>query len=348
MFLRSTYISIIAILLCTLLFVVACSPINKSIKLNTYTAQVWPSKPDKPRIGYVASFNHPDHLGIEKGFFTKLGELFTGEKERNMVRPMAITQTSDETLFVADPGVKGVHRFDINKKRYSLIRLADDNVLPSPVGLAADKDNNVYVVDSELGGLFKIHKNNDIALPVSLDTDLIQPTAIAIDAETNSFYITDTGSHQIKHFSFDGKLTSIIGRRGKAEGEFNFPTMIWLDNAGKLYVTDSLNFRIQVFNKHGKFIKYFGKQGDSTGNLSRSKGVATDRKGHIYVVDALFHVFQLFDKNGKFLLHVGGQGQAQGEFWLPSGIFINDNNVIYIADSHNKRVQVFRYVGDKI
>jgi len=69
--------------------------------------------------------------------------------------------------------------------------------------------------------------------------------------------------------------------------------------------------------------------------------------GHIYVVDALFHLFQLFNEKGNFLLHVGGQGQGEGEFWLPSGIFINDNDVIYVADSHNRRVQVFRYLGDQ-
>ncbi len=345
---HSAFIYLIATLLTTVLFVVACAPIHKTINLNNNTRLVWPGQPEKTRIAYVASFNHPDNFGIEKSFLTWLGELFTGEKERRMIRPMAITQTSDNILFVADPGAKGVHRYDLKNKRYSLIRLTDEKILPSPVGLAVDKDDNVYVVDSELAQLFKIEKNNNHAIAVSLHTQLIQPTSVAIDSDNNSLYITDTAAHQIKHFSFDGKLKSVIGKRGTAKGEFNYPTMLWIDKSGQLFVTDSLNFRVQIFNSDGKFIRYFGKQGSGTGHLSRPKGVATDSNGHIYVVDALFHVFQLFDNKGRFLLHVGKQGRGEGEFWLPSGIFISDNDVIYIADSHNQRVQVFRYIGGQL
>lgn len=343
---RLTYI--IATLFSTVLFVVACAPIHKTINLNNNTGLVWPGQPEKTRIAYVASFNHPDNFGIEKGFFTWLGELFTGEKERRMIRPMAITQTSDNILFVADPGVKGIHRYDLKNKRYSLIRLADEKILPSPVGLAVDKDDNVYVVDSELAQIFKIEKNKKHAIAVSLHAQLIQPTSVVIDSDNDSLYITDTAAHQIKHFSFDGKLKSIIGKRGTAKGEFNYPTMIWRDKSGQLFVTDSLNFRVQIFNRNGKFIRYFGKQGGGSGHLSRPKGVATDSNGHIYIVDGLFHVFQLFDNKGRFLIHVGTQGQGEGEFWLPSGIFINNNDMIYIADSHNQRVQVFRYIGGQL
>lgn len=328
-----------------LVFLVACSTVSKNVDLNSQTDLVWPGKPDIARIAYVASFDHPDDLGIEKGFFSWLSDLFTGEQPRQMVRPMAVTQTSDQTIFVSDPGVKGIHRYNLQQKRYTLIRLDEDNLLPSPVGLAADKNDNVYVVDSELAQLYKIGKNKNIAKQVLLEDKLLQPTAIAIDNISNSIYITDTGSHQVKRFSPDGKLISVIGSRGSETGQFNYPTMLWLDQSGKIYVTDSLNFRIQIFSQEGQFIRAIGQQGDSSGNLSRAKGVATDTHGHIYVVDALFHVFQMFDSKGTFLMHVGAQGQGKGEFWLPAGLFISANNVIYVADSHNKRVQVFRYIG---
>ena len=81
--------------------------------------------------------------------------------------------------------------------------------------------------------------------------------------------------------------------------------------------------------------------------MSRPKGVATDSYGHIYVVDALFHSMQLFNKSGKFLLNVGRRGNATGEFLLPTGIYITHDNMIYVADSHNSRIQVFRYIGNR-
>ena len=344
-FKRAGFAYVLVIFLSTTLFMVSCASRHKSVDFNSTSELVWPTKPETSRIAYVTSFYHPEHFGIEKGFFSWISEFFTGEEERRMIRPMAITETSDNILFVADPGVKGVHRYNIKDKSYSLIRLKNNKILPSPVGLAVDLDDNVYVVDSELAQLFKIEKNKDVAISVTLNEPLSQPTSVAIDSDTNSLYITDTASHQIKHFSLAGKLISTIGKRGKAKGEFNYPTMIWRDNRGQIYVTDSLNFRIQIFNREGEFIRYFGKLGSGTGFLSRPKGVATDSKGHVYVVDSLFHVFQLFDQKGEFLLHVGEQGQAKGEFWLPSGIYISKNDMIYVADSHNRRVQVFRFLG---
>lgn len=327
------------------LTMIACAPVYKTIDFNKNTGLVWPAKPAQARISHVASFYHPYQLGMEKGFFTWISDFISGEEETRLIRPMAITKTTDQKLFVADPGVKGIHRFDLIKKRYTLIRRTNGQSLPSPVGLATDENNTVYVIDSELSKLYKIEQNSDVAIEVSLESQFVQPTSIVVDADKSSFYVTDTGSHHIKQFSYDGKLLKVIGKRGKAKGEFNYPTTTWLDHSGKLYVTDALNFRIQIFDRQGSFINFFGKQGDSTGTLSRPKGVATDRYGHVYVVDALFHVFQLFDQKGDFLLHVGGQGQDNGQFWLPTGIFVSDNNEIYVADSHNRRVQVFRYIG---
>jgi hypothetical protein len=47
------------------------------------------------------------------------------------------------------------------------------------------------------------------------------------------------------------------------------------------------------------------------------------------------------------LLSIGNQGQGEGEFWLPAGMFITPDNTIFVADSYNKRIQVFRYIGQE-
>lgn len=338
------WVVLIITLQVAVILLTSCASTYKPINLNASTALVWPAQPADPRIAYVASFRHPDNFGISKGFFTRLGELFTGENDNRLIRPMAITVSMHDEIFVADPGAKGVHRYSLKKNRYTFIQQKDNKVLPSPVGMVADVNGDLYIIDSELARLFRVNRNKTTANEVSLAVPLVQPTAIALDQEEGLLYITDTAEHHVKVFSIEGSLMSIIGRRGKENGEFNFPTMLWRDKAGQLFVTDSLNFRIQTFDREGKFLRFFGKPGDATGNMSRPKGVATDTHGHIYVVDGLFHNVQLFDQDGTFLLHVGAQGQGQGEFWLPSGIFIADN-VIYIADSHNQRVQVFRYIG---
>ncbi|MCX7165846.1 MAG: hypothetical protein NTV11_06180 [Rhodocyclales bacterium] len=304
---------------------------------------VWPHAPAQPRVEFVRAFSRPADLGIGKGFFEQLKDLLFGEAEARILRPMAVV-ASGGILYVADPGAKGVHRFDTAGGEYALITAADGAALPSPVGLARGAAGKVYVADSQLGKIFVIRPGEKSALALRLDVKLTQPTGIAFDAASGRLYVADTAEHRIHIFERDGSLAGSIGRRGTGDGEFNFPTYLWRTPEGRLYVTDSLNFRIQAFDARGQFAGKFGRQGDGTGDAARQKGVATDRHGHVYVVDALFHAFQIFDATGRLLLPVGERGQERGEFWLPTGIFI-DEDMIYIADSYNQRIQVFRYIG---
>jgi DNA-binding beta-propeller fold protein YncE len=292
----------------------------------------------------VRAISSPADLGLTKNFFVRVFEFVFGEEPQRLVRPMAVVDVAG-VLYVADPGAKGVHRFDRPAATYRLLHEKGDAGLPSPVGLAVGPNGDVYVTDSVLGAVFVLRPGADFATRLPLTGTLKQPTGIAFDAVGKQLFVSDTYEHVIKVFALDGAFLKTIGRRGEGDGEFNFPTMLWCSEVGQLLVTDSLNFRTQIFDLSGKFISKFGKLGDGSGDAPRQKGVATDRYGHIYVVDSLLHAVQIFETSGKFLLSFGGLGQAPGEFWLPTGVFVTADNMIYVTDSYNRRVQVFKYAG---
>jgi sugar lactone lactonase YvrE len=307
-------------------------------------APVWPAPPDPPRIAFVRAFSRPADLGIGRSLVGRLWDIFLGAQDPQLVRPMAVIATK-EAIYVADPGARGVHRFDTLASRYTLIRGPKDTPLPSPVGLVEGASGEVYVTDSKLARVFRIRPGAGTAEPLQLSAELTQPTGLAFDPSKRRLFVTDTTAHRI--FVFDGRnrLLTTIGRRGDGDAEFNYPTLLWRSPQGRLYVTDSLNFRIQIFDEEGHFIGAFGRQGDGGGDAPRPKGVATDRHGHLYVVDSLLHGMQIYDETGRFLLPVGQQGRDPGEFWLPAGIFVGPDDYIYVADSYNRRIQVLRYVG---
>jgi sugar lactone lactonase YvrE len=304
---------------------------------------VWPAPPDAPRIAFVRTISAPKDLGFTKGFFLRVVDFIFGETPERLIRPMAVLEVG-QVLYVADPGAKGVHRFDRGDNKYKLIHLEGDLQLPSPIGLARGENDSVLVTDSALGGVFVIKPGAEFAVQMHLSEPLRQPTGIAFDAPARKLYVVDTLAHCIKVYAADGAYLTSIGRRGEADGEFNFPTMLWRDH-DHLLVTDSLNFRVQIFDSQGHFISKFGQMGDNQGEALRQKGVATDSFGHVYLVDALLNGVQIFDQGGQLLLSIGGMGEARGEFWLPTGIFIGADDSIYVADTYNRRVQVFRYVG---
>ncbi len=305
---------------------------------------VWPAAPDAPRIVFVQAFSRPEDLGISRGFLQRAADLLFGRDEVGLVRPMAVVALGD-ILYVADPGAKGVHRFDQKEGRHELIYAAGGAPLPSPVGLALGAAGEVYVSDSALATVFVIRPGAKEAVPLALGAKLGQPTGIAFDPIGARLFVVDTSAHCVNVFSRDGSLESSFGQRGTADGEFNYPTLVWRTPEGRLYVTDSLNFRVQSFDEQGRFLTKFGGLGDGAGDLPRQKGVATDHYGHVYIVDSLFHALQVFDEHGTFLLSLGGIGHERGEFWLPTGLFIGADDRIYIADSYNQRVQVLRYIG---
>ncbi len=305
---------------------------------------LWPAGPDLPRIAYVGSITRPADLGIERGFLKRIVDVVFGAPDARIVRPMAVLAVG-QVLYVADPGARGVHRFDRATGEYDLLGAEGGRVLPSPVGLAIGAAGSVLVTDSSLAGVFVIRPHARFAVPLALGATLGQPTGVAFDSNTGRLYVVDTVAHRVDVFRGDGTLETRFGRRGTGDGEFNFPTLLWRAPTGRLFVTDALNYRIQEFDAGGTYVSKFGRNGDGTGDLARQKGVATDSYGHVYVVDALFNAVQIFDPAGRYLLSFGALGQGRGEFWLPAGIFIDADDTIYVADSYNQRVQIFRYIG---
>lgn len=332
-----------AFALCLLLAALgACAP--AVIKPGQESPLVWPDEVDVPaRVAFVKAFSRPDEFGIAKGLLQRISEVVFGASEARLIRPMAVVVVKG-VVYVADPGARGVHRFDPVAERYDLIAAQGDAALPSPIGLARGNDGEVYVTDSESAQVLVIRPGAKAAVPLALP-QMGQPTGIAFDPETGRLYVVDTAAHRVNVFNPDGTQHASFGQRGAGDGEFNYPTLLWRDSQGRLYVTDSLNFRIQVFDTQGRLLKKFGQAGDGTGDNIRQKGVATDSYGHIYIVDALFNALQIFDQTGRLLLSLGNLGSDRGEFWLPVGIFIGEEDLIYIADSYNQRIQILRYIG---
>ena len=325
--------------------IVACAPTAPRRPADAALPLAWPAPPGAERIRFVQAFSRPEEIGIKPGFLSRLVAFISGDDERRLVRPMCVAAAPDGTLFVGDPGARGVHRFRLSANRYDLLCAEDGQPLPSPVGLAVDTAGTVYVVDSELGRLYTGPAEAKALKPLALAAELVQPTAVAVDVARERIFIVDAKAHAVKVFGLDGRFLFTVGRRGAGDGEFNYPVSVWLGADGGFWVADSLNFRLQRFDAEGRFLSRFGSLGDAEGDFSRPKGVALDSHDHVYVVEGLFGVVQIFSAAGEYLLSFGTLGESAGSFWLPAGIFVDGRDTIYVADSRNGRVQVFRYTG---
>ncbi len=306
------------------------------------TELFWPPPPEKPRIEFVEILRDGNYFGTS--FFKSFLAAFLGQSRRDrLFKPYGVAVDSMGRVYVTDTGLGQVFVFDKVEKKVRMIGDAGEGKLSLPTGITIG-DSMVFVSDSRLKRVFGYDLQGNLKMAIGAKDEFVSPSGLAYDEGTKRLYVVDTGKHEVRVYDRSGKFLFSFGKRGGGDGEFNYPTNIFVRD-GKVYVMDTMNFRVQIFDLNGKFLYKFGSLGDRPGYFSRPKGIAVDSQNHIYVVDAAFDNFQIFDDKGQILLFIGTAGSGPGEFDLPAGIFIDQHDFIYVVDQLNSRVEVFRFLG---
>ncbi len=300
------------------------------------------------RLEFVRAFSSEKEVGSKHSFLNKLVNVIAGPPDHvgRMVRPYGVVTDSRGRAIVSDPGASVVHIFDFEKEKYQELGGSGDVLFRSPVGVAVDSSDNIYVTDSDLGmvlvfdsrGRFRHYIGN-----LKGEGFFKRPTGIAVDSANNRVYVTDTLKDMVYYTDLQGNVLGHFGLRGSGPGEFNFPTELLAQN-GELFVLDAMNFRVQFFDGNGQYQGSFGRMGPATGYLWRTKGLGMDNEGHFYVADAGLDVVQVFNREGILLYYFGRRGDGLGEFEFPAGVSIDRKDRVYVVDMLNRRVEVFQYL----
>jgi DNA-binding beta-propeller fold protein YncE len=329
----------------SLFFIPSCAPTKAIIDTTAMNAIIWPGPPEKPRITYQWSMSivhGKEGLDIAEMLIGGREDFSDPRTSNRLLRPFNLFVDENERLYIVDPGAYRLTIVNLKSKDAMNIISAENEEFHSPVGVVAYK-GRIYLSDSLLKKVFIFdERGKKIG---EFEGRFERPTGLAINRSKGVIYVADTLAHRIQLFDLNGRHINGFGVNGDGDGEFNFPTHLWVDNSGNLYVTDSMNFRIQIFDSNETFVGKFGTLGDWFGDLDKPKGVATDSLGNIYVVDSVKDMVKIFNREGKILLFFGENGIHYGEFWLPSGIFIDNKDNIYVADTFNGRIQVFKFIG---
>lgn len=302
------------------------------------------------RLDFLRSFSSESDLKPHPSFWGRVLNVIAGPPEQHhLVRPYSITTDSRGRILVTDPGDLCVQVFDFEKKKYSRMDTGKHGeAFRSPIGIAVDGQDNIYVTDSVLGKIFVFDARGKFRRYIGAINDqesfFKRPTGIAIDKQRGEIFITDTLRDKIYVTDLEGHPLSDFGARGSGPGEFNFPTEVVL-HGDDVFVVDAMNFRVQMLDRQGHFVAQFGSEGNSTGTIFRPKGLGVDSEGNIYLVDGLFETVQVFNRSGALLYYFGQTGGAAAQFQLPSGLWIDGDDHIYVADSYNHRVQMFQFVN---
>ncbi|GFE59862.1 SMP-30/gluconolactonase/LRE family protein [Geobacter sp. AOG2] len=324
---------------------VGCAAVSGPNTATTLDKIVWPPPPMPPRVVWVQSLATADDAGIRKGFWSRLWGAVFGEEVIRITRPYGLHVDDKNRILIADAGGRAIHVIDRASGRYELVRGQEGNRFSSPIGIAEDAGEMVYVSDSAAGKIYRFNLD-DLRVEPFITHGLQRPTGIVYNPRNNLLYVSDTLAGQIAAFTIKGAEAFRFGMPGENPGQFNRPTDLTVDGQGRIFVTDALNGRVQIFSADGAYLKGFGKLGNASGLFAKPKGIGIDSDGHMHICDALFDTVQIFDEDGQFLLSYGNRGGGKGELWMPSGLYIDRNDFIYVADTYNNRLQVFRYIRE--
>jgi len=250
-------------------------------------------------------------------------------------------------------------------------RLCDVSLSSNGQIAVVDFDNKcVVVLDDRLELLKVIGKESG-------NSRLIAPDGVAVI--DNVIAVSDNGSHQVKNYSLQGELLSVIGSYGNKNGQFNRPRGLAFNNNKLLYVVDGNNYRVQVFQQDDTFAFSFGNKGIDPGQFQWPVKIVIDPNSNVLVTDIrtyCIHVF-IFSHSGQFIQtincdrpcaitisHTGylitGHdkddnkirvwsptyqlikqfGFKQGEFSSIGGMAMDSSGTVYVAEWSNSRLQV--------
>jgi DNA-binding beta-propeller fold protein YncE len=308
-----------------------------------------PSPPKIESIGiYATQYSFPrDRL---RRFMDTLG----GEAPMYFDKPWGISSNGKGRVYVTDLALRHVMVYDFGARTVNPLGMGKiGEPFLSPAGVVVDDKGNIYVSDSKKNRVFAFTKDEEPLSAIGSDETLDWPAGVAVDNELKRLYVVNSHKHNVAAFELSGRYLFSIGKRGRQDGEFNFPTDVDIDSRGNIVVTDTMNARVQVFDRDGNFLRKFGQRGDGLTDFQVIKGVAIDRKtDNIYVVDGMADRVLVFGKGGEVLLAFGGSMPVQktivpGGFFLPQDISIGIDGTIYVVDSLNRRFQVFQIVDEE-
>jgi hypothetical protein len=151
----------------------------------------------------------------------------------------------------------------------------------SPVGLAADRFGNLYVVDAASFHIYKLAPDGTLLATFgtrgSAPGQFDRPTAIALDPIGN-LYVADTANSRIEKLSSTGVPLGTWGTFGSGPGQFNAPRGVAVDREDYVYVADTGNDRVTKLSPLGQTVAIWGRTGRGLGEFTRITASRSSRR----------------------------------------------------------------------
>jgi uncharacterized protein (TIGR03437 family) len=248
-----------------------------------------------------------------------------------------------------------------------------------PSGVAVDKNNNLYIADTQNNVIRMVTSGGQISTFAGNDTNgagysgdgnsavngqMAAPVGMTFDSKGN-LYICDSGNNVIRAVTA-GIFSTVVGNHvpdfngdgGPAiHAELNNPEAMAFDLAGNIYIADTLNHRIRKVTTDGNIATIAGngtpgRAGDGgqaiNAQLNQPRGVAVDTAGNVYIADSFNNVIRVVLPTGQIATVAGTGGAGYGgdsgpataaQLHFPTAIALDSSGNLFVADTDNSVIR---------
>jgi len=231
------------------------------------------------------------------------------------VTPIGLTAV-DNHLWIAD----GDNNQLVHLDRMGKILFKEDG-FERPMHITSDS-KSIYVPEygKDQITIFKGSERSVFTLSDSLDAPA------GIHYADNKFAIADFYNHRVLFGNEVGWIS--IGKEGKADGEFYYPTDVHIANS-KIYVADAYNNRVQVFDFSGKHLSTFGKEE----KINAATGIFVS-ENQVFITDFENDRVLIYGLQGQ-LVQVISEGLQK-----PTDVLLH-KGVLYITNYKGKNLMTY-------
>ena len=249
-------------------------------RVETFSGNGTESFADGP--GLQAAFNTPSGLAIDEA-----GNVYVADTGNNRIRKIS---TRGVVSTIAGDGTAGYADGPAPQAKFD-----------GPIGVAVDKAGNILVADTYNDRVRLISSNGQVTTlagakgPGYADGDAASalfdtPCALAVAAD-GSVMVADTGNHQLRRITPDGKVSTIqvVFANETNPAQLSNVTGLTLTHDGFLYLTESDLGRVTQIAPDGtaRIIAANGSGApDARDRFNQITGITVDRRGDLYVADS--------------------------------------------------------------
>ncbi len=232
-------------------------------------------------------------------------------------------------------------RHQVIKYNSNGVYLTRYTTVSEPVSVAISGNGRIYIGDRLTGKVFKLNPNGTT---VEFFNGTAFPCSMTCGPD-GLLYISDSRLQRVIVVDPSGNLVRNIG-----VGTLLCPTGVTYDRKnnrlliaehGGLGTGFSPVVNVRIYTPTGTLISTFGSNGNTDGKFYRVQGLAVGRCGEIYVTEPFQGYINVFAENTTFATHFGNYGDSTSQLRVPLDIAINSADKIFVTAENNGWIDVF-------